>query len=228
MTSLTTTPFFGIILTLLTFKAGVYLSNKTKSPFLNPLLISVSLIIIFLVTFKIPLGSYQVGSNFITLFLTPATAILAVSIYKQMQILKQYFVPVVLGCLTGALTSVGSAYALCKLFKLDEALTASLICKSVTTPIAIEICKQGGGIIAVTMAAVLVAGITGAVLSPFLVKLLRIKNPVAVGVAIGACSHALGTTKAIEMGEIEGAMGGVSIGISGIITVLLTMVLYSL
>ena len=165
------------------------------------------------------------GGDIISLFLAPATAVLALSIYSQLEILKKHFLPILLGCLAGAVVSMTSAAGLCIAFGLDKSLTAAMIPKSVTTPIAMEISRQHGGLVAVTVAAVIFTGILGAILSPLLIKIFRISHPVAQGVAIGASSHAVGTTKAVELGEIQGAMSGISIGVSGIITVLLSLFL---
>lgn len=216
---------FGIALSVAAYQVGVWLNKKWKLPICNPLLIGTVIVVAVLVIFRIPTESYNVGGNIITMFLAPATTVLAYSIYNQIQVLKKYFIPVLAGCLVGAATSVGSVLGLCKLFGLDEQLTASLIPKSVTTAIAIDVSGSLGGIPALTVAAVTVTGIFGAAFAPLMVKLFRIKNPVAAGVAIGTCSHAAGTSRAVELGEIQGAMSGVSIGVAGIITVIISLFL---
>ena len=155
------------------------------------------------------------------MLLSPATVALALSIYRQREILRENFLPVLLGCLAGCCASVGSTLALCRLFGLDDALTASLLPKSVTTPIAVELSRQGGGVAAVTIVVVLFTGIAGAALAPAMLRLLRITDPVAAGVAIGTASHGIGTARALQLGKVQGAMSGVAIGVSGIITVLL-------
>lgn len=218
-------PLFGIVLSIAAYSAGLWLNRKLKSPLVNPLLIAIALVILFLNALGIPPKAYNRGGAVISLFLAPATAVLAVSVYRQLEVLKANFLPVVLGCLAGALTSMGSAYLLCRLFGLDDRLIASMLPKSVTTPIAMEISRQGGGIVSVTVAAVVLTGILGAVFAPLLIRVFRIKSPVATGVAIGASSHAVGTSRAIELGEVEGAMSGIAIGVSGIITVLLALFL---
>lgn len=218
-------PLFGIVLSIAAYSAGLWLNRKLKSPLVNPLLIAIALVILFLNALGIPPKAYNRGGTVISLFLAPATAVLAVSVYRQLEVLKANFLPVVLGCLAGALTSMGSAYLLCRLFGLDDRLIASMLPKSVTTPIAMEISRQGGGIVSVTVAAVVLTGILGAVFAPLLIRVFRIKSPVAAGVAIGASSHAVGTSRAIELGEVEGAMSGIAIGVSGIITVLLALFL---
>lgn len=216
---------FGVALSILMYAVGVFLNKTLKTPVCNPLLIAIGLIIAVLQIFHIPLESYQKGGDVISLFLAPATAALACSIYRQIELLKKYWLPILVGCLAGAAASMGSVYLLCRLFRLDDALLSSMLPKSVTTPIAMEISASLGGTPSITVAAVVVTGILGAMLCPLFIKLLRIKNPVAAGVAIGSCSHAVGTSKAIELGEAQGAMSGIAIGVSGILTVLIALFL---
>ena len=174
---------------------------------------------------NIPLDHYNAGGDIINMFLAAATAALAVSIYSQLEVLKKNWIPLVAGTAVGAAVSMISVFILCKLFNLDDALTASLLPKSVTAPIAIEISNQLGGYKAVTIAIVVITGILGAILAPILIKVFHIKEPIAAGVGIGTCSHAVGTSKAIELGEIQGAMSGISIGLTGVITVVYTLFL---
>ncbi len=225
MSSVISSPLFGVFLCVVTFAAGVWINRKVKSPVANPLLIAIALTVILLKVFHIPLESFQKGGDIVSLFLAPATVALALSVYKQVAILKKYFLPIVLGCLAGAITSMVSAFLLCKAFSLDEKLTASMLPKSVTTPIALEISEQLGGVASITVAAVIFTGILGAVLAPLLIRVFRVADPVEQGVAIGACSHAIGTSKAVEIGEIQGAMSGISLSVSGILTVLLSLFL---
>lgn len=214
---------FGIALSVAAFQVGVWLNKKWKLPICNPLLIGTVLVIAVLLVFRIPPESYNVGGDIITMFLAPATTVLAYSIYNQIKVLKKYFIPVLAGCLAGSLTSIFSVLGLCKLFGLNEQLTASLIPKSVTTAIAIDVSGSLGGVPALTVVAVMITGIFGAAFAPLMVKLFRVKNPVAAGVAIGTCSHATGTSRAVELGEIQGAMSGVSIGVAGLITVIISL-----
>lgn len=225
MDAVFSSPLFGIVLCIFTFEIGVWLNRKTHSPLANPLLIAVVLCIAFLQIFSIPLADFNEGGRMISMFLAPATAALALSIYGQIDVLKKNLLPIAAGTLVGSLTSIISVLGLCKLFGLSDELTASLIPKSVTTPIAMEISQQQGGIVSITVAAVIVTGIFGAIFAPTLLKLFRVKDPVEAGIAIGTCSHALGTSKAVELGEVEGAMSGISIGAAGIFTVLLSMFL---
>lgn len=221
----TDTPLFGLILCLITYELGLFISKKAKSPAINPLMLAIAMCIAVLYIFKIPLEHFNSGATFISLFLSPATAALAISIYKSIDILKKNLIPVLVGCTAGSIASIVSVIALCKLFKLDETITVSLMPKSVTTPIAMGICESAGGIVPITVAAVIVTGIIGAVSAPFLIKLFSCKNAVESGIAIGACSHALGTTKALEIGETHGAMSSIAIGVCGLITVLFSVLM---
>ncbi|WP_066686961.1 LrgB family protein [Christensenella intestinihominis] len=225
MNELISSPFFGIVLCVGTYAVGLWINRKTKSPIANPLMIAIALIIVILLAFHIPLEAFNKGGDFIAFFLIPATAALALSIYRQVWLLKRNFLPIIIGSAVGSLVSMGSVYGLCSLFRLDEVLTHSLIPKSVTTPIAMDVSIQLGGEPSITVAAVVVTGIVGAILAPTFIKLFRVDNSIAAGVAIGTCSHALGTTKALEIGEVEGAMSGIAIGVSGILTVLFAMII---
>lgn len=221
MSAIVQSPLFGIALTVAAYSIGLWVNRKTGLSIANPNLIAIPLVILCLVFTGTSLEDYQRGGEVINMLLGPATAALALSIYRQKEILRENFLPVLLGCLAGCCASVGSTLALCKLFGFDTALTASLLPKSVTTPIAVELSAQGGGIAAVTIVVVIFTGICGAALAPGLLRLLGVRDPMAQGVAIGTASHGIGTARALELGKIQGAMSGVAIGVSGIITVLL-------
>lgn len=218
------TALAGTLASFAAFKLSVLLYEKVKSPLLNPLLVAVACIIATLCALRIPLESYEQSVQVISFLLGPATVALAYSVYRQRQMLKEHFVPIFAGCLVGSLVSMASAFALCKLLGLDDALALSFVPKSVTTPIAIAVSEQLGGITSITVAAVIVTGIMGAICAPLMSRLFRVRNRVACGVAIGTCSHAVGTTKAIEMGELEGAMSGVSIAVSGLLTTAIVVI----
>lgn len=208
----------SLSLTVGVFAGAVWLNKKTKSPLLNPLLVSVAVIMAILVALNIPLESYESGSRLIAAMLGPATAVLAFSIYQQRKVLRSNFLPILAGCLVGSIVSMVSAYMLCKALGLGEQVALSTLPKSTTAPIALSITGELGGTASITMAAVMTTGVMGAIFSPMLANLFRIKNKVAQGVAIGTCSHAIGTAKALEMGELEGAMSGVAIAVSGLLT----------
>ena len=223
MSELASSPFFGITLTIVAYWVGVRAQKRTGLVVCNSMLITVALIIAVLTVFHIPYEDYYQGGSLINLFLGPATACMAVTVYAKMDLLKKYWLPVLAGCLAGTVTSIGSILVLSRLFGLDKDMTASLLPKSVTTPIATAVSEGHGGIVPITVAAVIVTGILGNLAAPFLVKLFRVKDPVAAGLGIGTCSHALGTAKALEMGETEGAMSGLAVGICGIFTALLAL-----
>ncbi len=221
--TLTSSALFGLLLTFGSYLIGVKVQQKLKTPLANPLIIAVLLSIVFLLVFGIPLENFKIGGQYITLFLGPATASLALSIYRQFPVLKQNLLPVLAGTAVGSAVSMSSVLLLCKLFRLEEIMAKSLLSKSVTTAIAIEITAQQGGLPSITVAAVVITGIMGAVLSPYLIKLLHISDRVAAGLAIGTASHALGTTKALQIGDVEGAMSSIAIGVAGFITVIFAM-----
>ncbi len=223
MNELFYSPFFGIILTILAFGIGVKIQKKTEFVFCNPLLIAIILIIGFLQICNIPYDAYSEGGNIINMFLAPATACLAVSIYTKLDILKKYWIPILVGCICGSASSMGCVYFMCRIFKLDENITYALIPKSVTTPIALSIAQTHGGLLPITVVAVIITGILGSIMAPYLIKIFRVNNAIASGISIGACSHAVGTSKALELGETEGAMSGLAIGICGIITVIFSL-----
>lgn len=217
---------FGTFLTILTFGFGQFVSRRCSSPLLNPLLISCVLCAGVLLVLRIPYQAYKVGGSVVSAFLGPATCALALNIYKQWPLLKKHWLPVLGGCAAGSLVSVCSVYGLCRLFHLDSVLTFSLLPKSVTTPIATQLASLNGGIPGVAVAAVLCSGVLGAILAQPLQKTLHLKNRIALGVGIGTASHALGTSKALEIGETEGAFSSIAIGISGLFTSLWLALLF--
>ena len=225
MSELFASPFFGIALSIVAFSIGVWIQKKTGLVICNPLIIAIVLVSGVLLLFKIPYESYNEGGSIINMFLAPATSCLAVSVYTRMELLKKNWLPILAGCVVGSITSMGSVFLLCRLFGLDEAMTWSLLPKSVTTPIAVGIAESHGGISSITVAAGILTGIMGSILAPFLIRIFRVKDSMTAGLAIGACSHAVGTSKAIEIGETEGAMSGLAIGICGIVTVVFSMFL---
>ncbi|MCI6693362.1 MAG: LrgB family protein [Clostridium sp.] len=228
MEILTENALFGIIISLLAFEAGLLIYKKTKFPLFNPLLIAIALVISFLLVFNIDVDIYNKGGQFINMFLGPATVVLAVPLYKQLNLLKKYLLPILVGILLGSSIGISSVILLANIFGFEKVLTISLLSKSVTTPIGIEITKQLGGLAPVTVLSIIISGIIGSILGPLLCKKFKINNKVAIGIAIGTASHAVGTTKALELGETEGAMSSLSIGIAGIMTVFLAPTFYAL
>lgn len=220
MKELTQSPFFGITLTVVTYWLGMKIQKKVNFVLCNGLIIAVLLLVGVLVALDIPYENYYQGGSVINMFMGPATACMAVTVYAKIDLLRKNWLPVLAGCLAGVAASVGSVLAMCRLFGLDAAMTASLLPKSVTTPIATAVSESHGGIVSITVAAVIFTGILGNLAAPYLIRLFRVKDPLAVGLGIGACSHAMGTAKALELGDTEGAMSGLAIGMCGILTAL--------
>lgn len=221
-------PIFGITISLIAFEIGCFLFKKTKNPMFNPLLIAITLVILFLKLTNISLESYNVGGKYISFLLGPATVILAVPLYKKLNLLKKYIFPIIIGILTGTSVGLISVLILSKLFNMDKELMFSLIPKSITTPIGMEVSKQLGGNTSITVAAIIITGILGAIIGPIIFSICKIKNEIAVGISLGTASHAMGTAKALELGETEGAMGGLAIAISGLLTVFLAPLIVKL
>lgn len=225
MEALTSTPLLGLILTAAAFALARWFQKKTGWVLANPTVVSAAMIIALLLLLDIPYDDYARGGDFVNLMLSPVTAILALGIYNQRDILKKNFIPVLVGCTVGCAVSMGSVLLLCRLFGLDQAVTAAMLPKSCTTAIAVGIAEAKGGVVAIAVACVIIAGTVGAVGAPAFIKWFHVTDPVAQGLAIGACSHALGTTKAREIGELQGAMSSISIGICGLLAVLFSLFL---
>ena len=228
MNAIINSPLFGILLSLVAFEIGVTISKKFKYSFLNPLLIANILIVGFLLTTGISLESYNVGGDYISVMLSPATVVLAVPLYRQISKLKQFWKPILAGIFAGSLTSLACVIVVSKLIGLSETLMLSLLPKSITIPMGSVVSAQIGGIPPVTIIAITITGITGAVAAPAVCRFCRIKHKVAQGIAIGTASHALGTTRAMEMGEVQGAMSSLSIGVAGLFTAIVAPVIISL
>ena len=228
MDFLTSNMFFGIFISLVAYEIGQIIYKKTKLPIFNPLLVAIVIVIALLKIFNIDFETYNQGGQFINMFLGPATVILAVPLYKQLSLLKKNFIPIVIGITVGCFVSVISIILLSKVFGLDNNIIISLLPKSVTTPIGIEISNSLGGVTGVTVLAIVITGITGAIIAPIVCKIFRITNPVARGIGIGTASHAVGTSKALEIGETEGAMSSLSIGIAGLMTVVIAPLCFTI
>lgn len=209
---------FGLSLSVAAYWTGTTIQKKTGLVFLNGLLIAGGLIIALLLAFNIPFEAYNVGGSLISAFMTPLTVVLAISVYENRALLKKRLLPVLVGSIVGAVTATFTGYFLCRLLGMDDVMTMSLLPKSVTTPVALSICSEKGGVESITMAAVVLTGVGGNLLAPLLCKLFRVQGPTEAGLAIGACSHAVGTARAMEMGKEIGAMSGLALSLCAIIT----------
>lgn len=226
MEVITNNILFGLVLSLGAFELGLFINRKTRIAVLNPLLIAIVLVICFLFAFNIDFDTYDKGGEFINMFLGPSTVVLAVPLYKQLDLLKANAKAILIGVFMGTCFGIFSIIGISYLVGLDTNIIKSLIPKSVTTPIGIAISGQIGGVIPITVLAIIITGISGAVFGPAICKIFKIKDKVAIGISIGTASHAVGTTKALELGDIEGAMSSLSIGIAGIVTVIVAPLAY--
>ena len=214
-------PLFGIALSLVAFAVGELIYRRWHTPLLNPIITSATAVALFLYIFHIPMESYQNGGRYITFILGPATVALAVPFYRQWQKIAEYRVFLIIGTALGAVVGIVSAALLAKLFGADRQMILSLIPKSVTAPIAMEVSRVIGGQPTLTIASVTVAGVLGAVCGVQFLKLTGLKDRVAIGCGIGTASHGMGTASLTEYGELEAAVAGVCIGLTGVFTAML-------
>lgn len=212
--------FFGMVVSVLAYEFGVFLKKKLNWAICNPLLISIVAVILILLLFDIPYETYNEGAKYLSYLLTPATVCLAIPLYEQVELLKKHSWAILAGLLSGVLTSVLCVFVMAFFFKLDHAEYVTLLPKSITTAIGMGVSEELGGYVTITVAVIIVTGILGNMIAETVCRIFRIEEPVAKGIAIGSASHAIGTTKAMEMGEIEGAMSSLSIAVAGLLTVL--------
>lgn len=218
---LSASSFFGAALSLLSYLIGLRLKEKTKWAICNPLLVSILLTMAALLILRVDYGTYSVSAKYLSYLLTPTTICLAVPLYRKLALLKKNLAAILGGILSGVVTSMGSVWLLCLAFGLDHTLYVTLLPKSITTAIGMGVSEELGGVVTITVAVIILTGVLGSIIAPAVCRLCRIHDPVARGIAIGTSSHAIGTTKALELGETEGAMSSLSICVSGMITVLL-------
>ena len=215
---LTGSSFFWIALTLVVFSAASVLQQKTKLTLLNPVLVSAALIIGFLLAFDIPNEIYQSGCTLLTYLLTPATICLSISLYEQFQKLKKHLPGICAGILAGTVCGIGSVYLLCTAMGLDRVLLVTLLPKGVTTAIGAALSEELGGIAAVTTAVIILVGIVGNMAGPLLCRWLKIEDEIAQGVAYGTASHVIGTSRAVQVSQLAGAVSSLSLTVAGMIT----------
>ncbi len=212
--------YFGVVISLLTYWFGMWLKKRLGWAVLNPILTSVTMVIVFLKALKVDYGVYNEGAKYISYLLTPATVCLAIPLYKQLELLKKNWMAVAAAILAGVAASAASIFALCLLFRMEHVYYVTLLPKSITTAIGMGVSEEAGGIVTITVVCIIVTGILGNIMGETVFKLLRLKNPIAKGLALGTSAHAVGTAKALELGEIEGAMSSLSVAVAGLLTVL--------
>ena len=216
---LTNSVFFGVMVSILTYELGMFLKRKLKLAIFNPLLISIAAVIVCLLAFNIDNDSYNAGAKFFSYLLTPASVCLAVPLFEQVELLKKNAKAIFAGILSGVLTSILCVLAGCVIFGLSHEQYVTLLPKSFTTAIGMGVSEELGGIVTITVAVIIITGVFGNMMAEFVCKVFRIQEPVAKGIAIGSAAHAVGTAKAMEMGDIEGAMSSLSIAVAGLMTV---------
>ena len=211
--------FFGAVVSLLAYEVGLMLKHRFRLAILNPLLIAVICVIGVNAVMKVDYQTYNAGGQYLSYLLTPATVCLAVPLYEQLALLKKHLTAVICGIVAGVLASMVGVLICALVFGLEHELYVTLLPKSITTAIGMGVSEELGGIVTITVATIIVTGILGSVIADGVFALFRIEEPVARGLALGNASHAIGTAKAIEMGQVEGAMSGLAVAVAGLLTV---------
>ena len=211
--------FFGVVISLLAYGAGSLLQNRFKLALFNPLLISVAATIAVLAAAGIDYDVYYSGAQYLSYLLTPATVCLAVPLYEKLEVLKKNWRAILIGIVSGVLTTLLCILAMSLMFGLSHEEYVTLLPKSITTAIGMGVSEELGGYVTLTVAVIIITGVLGNIFAPLICRVFRIREPIAKGIAIGTSSHAVGTAKAMELGEVEGAMSSLSSAISGLLTV---------
>ncbi len=219
MEFLTSSAYFGLFLTLFMFSIARFVNHKVGRSLLNPLLFATVTILVLLLTLNIPYEAYEKGARHIDVLLTPATICLAIPLYRQYTLLKENFAAVLAGVVAGVIAHMAACILLLCLLKLDSATFATILPKSITTAIGKSLSEEMGGYPAITMATIMLTGQFGAVAAPAILKLSRVTEPLAQGLAIGTASHAAGTSRAVELGDVQGASSSLAIVVTGLLTV---------
>ena len=212
--------FFGMAVSLIGYGLGMLLKRKFGFGFLNPLLLAIIFVMVFLKVFGIEYETYEDSAKYLSYLLTPATVCLAIPLYQQLVLLKKNLLAVVLGIVSGTLASMVGVLALSWVFRLSHEEYVTLLPKSITTAIGMGVSEEAGGIVTLTVVSIVITGISGSILAETMFKLFHIGHPISRGLALGTSAHAIGTAKALELGEIEGAMSSLSIAVAGLMTVL--------
>ena len=215
-----TSAYAGVTISLVAYGLGVALKKKFGFGLFNPLLISIVVTIIFLVAGHVDYETYNQGAKYLSWFLTPATVCLAIPLYEEWELLKNNAKAVILGVTSGVITSLVTVFVLSKLMGLDHENYVTLLPKSITTAIGMGVSEELGGYVTITVAVIVITGVLGNIMGEFICKIFRIHEPISKGLAFGTAAHAIGTAKAMEIGDVEGAMSSLSIAVAGILTVL--------
>lgn len=212
--------FFGVMISVLSYELGVVLKKKWNHPLVNPLLFSTCAVILVLLLLKVDYKSYNEGAKYLSYLLTPATVCLAIPLYEQLEQLKNNVKAIMAGILSGILTSLSCVLVLALLFHLNHKEYVTLLPKSITTAIGMGVSEELGGIVTITVAVIIITGVLGNIIAETVCRIFHIEEPIAKGIAIGSSAHAVGTARAMEIGELEGAMSSLSIAVTGLLTVI--------
>lgn len=211
--------YFGVLVSVAGYFLGVALKKRFRSPLLNPILVSIVFVMCAILLLGVDYESYNASASHITFLLTPATVCLAVPLYQQLELLKRNWKAIFAGVTAGVVASLCSVLALVALFGLEHRYYVTLLPKSITTAIAIGVTEELGGVVTITVAVIIVTGLIGNIVGEGICRLFRIREPIAVGLALGTAAHAIGTAKALELGEVQGAMSSLAVAVSGVLTV---------
>ena len=217
--ALASSAYFGAVLSIAAYSFGLWLKKKTGFALCNPLLVAAAVIIPVLLAADLSYDEYMKGAQCISYLLTPATVCLAIPLYKQLALLKRNKAAVVCGIAAGVVANAATILVLCLLFKLEHVHYVTLLPKSITTAIGMGVSEEAGGIVTLTVVSIIITGVSGVILAVMLFQFLHLEEPVAKGLALGNAAHAIGTSKALELGEIEGAMSSLAIAVAGLMTV---------
>ena len=212
--------YIGVLISLASYALGVWLRKKTGLSFFNPLLVSIILVILFLSVSGISYSTYAASADYISFLLTPATICLAVPLYEQFKLLKKNWKAVVAGIVSGVVSSLVCIFLMALLFRFDHQTYVTFLPKSITTAIGMGVAEELGGYVSLAVVVIVITGVLGNVIADAVLKLFKIEEPIAKGIAIGSSAHAVGTAKAMEIGQIEGAMSSLSIVDCGLLTVI--------
>lgn len=211
--------YVGVVISFMAYLFGIWLKKKTGWAILNPLLVSVIVVIGILLLFRIDYTAYNYSAKYISYLVTPATVCLAIPLYKQLEVLKQNLAAVMIAIMSGVAASTATILLLSLAFGLEHVHYVTLLPKSITTAIGMGVSEEAGGIVTITVVSIIITGITGNIFADTVFKLIKISHPIARGLALGTSAHAIGTARALELGELEGAMSSLAIAVSGLLTV---------
>ena len=220
--------YFGVVLSVAAYSFGMWLKKKTGFALCNPLLVAVIIIAPILLVTHISYDEYMKGAESISYLLTPATVCLAIPLYKQLALLKQNKAAVFCGIAAGVAANAAVIFVLCLLFKMEHVHYVTLLPKSITTAIGMGVSEEAGGLVTLTVVSIIITGVSGVIMSEGLFKLFKLEEPIAKGLALGNGAHAIGTSKALELGEVEGAMSSLAIAVAGLMTVIVVPLIANL